>query len=74
MSSMMRSLARNRAKENMRELGFKQFCKHGYSQNSIGKAVFIIRLESEFAEKWRKFANGTVSKKKRGVKKHEVNS
>lgn len=68
MSSMLRSLARNRAKENMRELGFKQFCKHDYSQNSIGKAIFTTRLESEFAEKWRQFANGTVKKKKKGVK------
>ncbi len=68
MSSMLRSLARNRAKENMRELGFKQFCKHDYSQNSIGKAVFTTRLNSEFADKWRTFASGTVRKKKRGVK------
>ena len=68
MSSMLRSLARTRAKENMRELGFKQFCKHSYNSNTIGKAVFTTRLDSEFAEKWRQFAGGTVVKRKKGVK------
>lgn len=68
MSSMLRSLARSRAKENMRELGFVKFCKHDYSQNTIGKAVFTTRLDSEFADKWRQFASGTVRKRKRGAK------
>ena len=68
MSSILRSLARTRAKENMRTLGFKQFCKHDYNQNTIGKAVFTTRIGSEFSDKWREFANGTVVKKKRGVK------
>lgn len=68
MSSMLRSLARNRAKNNMKELGFKKFCKHSYNSNSIGKAIYTTRLDSDFSEKWRTFAGGTVAKRKRGVK------
>lgn len=30
MSSMLRSLARNRAKENMRHLGFRRICSGNY--------------------------------------------
>ena len=43
MSSMLRSLARNRAKENMKALGLTHFCKQPHST---------------FADDWRDFASG----------------
>lgn len=56
MSSMLRSLARNRAKENMKAMGMVRICS-----KDKGKPT-------TFAEDWRKFTNGTITKKKKGVK------
>ena len=57
MSSMLRSLARNRAKENMKAMGMVRICS---DSRGIG---------SMFADEWRKYVNGTITKKKkRGVK------
>ena len=54
---MLRSLARNRAKENMKAMGMVRICS---DSRGIG---------SMFADNWRKYANGTITKKKkRGVK------
>ena len=56
MSNMLRSLARNRAKVNMKNLGMTRLCS---DPRKIG---------STFASEWRKFVTGTVAKKKRGAK------
>ncbi len=56
MSSMLRSLARNRAKENMKAMGMVRICS-----TDKGKPT-------TFAEDWRKYINGTITKKKRGAK------
>lgn len=56
MSSMLRSLARNRAKENMKAMGMVRLCS-----KDKGKPT-------TFAEDWRKYTNGTITKKKKGVK------
>ncbi len=56
MSNMLRGLARNRAKFNMRALGFHRICSDSKGIGSI------------FADEWRKHTNGVkfvnVNKKK----------
>lgn len=66
MSNMLRSLARNRAKENMRHLGFRQFCKHQIVKNAFG---FMTRVDSTFAEHWREHTNTVKFVDKRSNKK-----
>ena len=51
MSSMLRSLARNRAKEVMKTKGMSQICKQGKRKYSF------------FADNWRAYAFPTVIKK-----------
>lgn len=58
MSSMLRTLARNRAKENMKHLGFKRICSDPR------------HLGSYFADNWRNHTNAVkfvdkTSKKQR---------
>ena len=66
MSSMLRSMARERAKENMRKKGMRQFCKHDYSQNYKG---MTIRIGSYFSENWRKYTDMVIidARRKKGV-------
>lgn len=61
MSSMLRSLARNRAKENLKHLGFRRICS---DPRNVG---------SYFADNWRehtnnvKFVDLTKKKKQRSA-------
>lgn len=48
MSSMLRSLARNRAKENMRHLGFVRICSDAKHTGSF------------FADNWREHTNNVT--------------
>ena len=48
MSSMVRSLARNRAKENMKHLGFRRICSNS---NHVG---------SYFADNWKEHTNSVT--------------